>query len=78
VDVVRDVSVRVAREVIKTAVEEAVAREEGIPEGEEDLESWIRGQMWEPRYRELKRVDMGDATRLAKGEMGRAGYVDRR
>lgn len=43
VDVVRDVSVRVVREVIKMVVEEVVVCEEGILEGEEDLESWIWG-----------------------------------
>lgn len=77
VDVVRDISVRVARNIIKTAVEEGVATQEGIPNSDNELEEWIRSQMWEPKYRDLKRVDMGDATRLAKGEMGRAGFVDR-
>ncbi|KAH8174596.1 malic enzyme, NAD binding domain-containing protein [Sarocladium implicatum] len=77
VDVVRDVSVRVAREVVKKAVEEGVARVDGIPQWDEELETWIRKQMWEPKYRKFEKVEVGEATRLAKGEMGRAGTVDR-
>ncbi|KAH6669650.1 malic enzyme [Plectosphaerella plurivora] len=56
VDVVRDVSVRVARNVIRAAVDEGVATEEGIPGAEDELDEWIREQMWEPQYRPLKAV----------------------
>ena len=55
---VREISVRIAREVVKTAVEEGLSTEEGIPVGKGDgeLEEWIRAQMWEGRYRELVKV----------------------
>ncbi|KAK1726413.1 malic enzyme [Colletotrichum acutatum] len=77
VDVVRDVSVRVARAVIKAAVKEGVATEEGIPEGDEDLDEWIREQMWSPEYRPLKLVEYSEASREAKGEMKVAGSFSR-
>ncbi|KAI3548084.1 malic enzyme [Colletotrichum filicis] len=77
VDVVRDVSVRVARAVIKAAVKEGVATEEGIPEGDEDLDEWIREQMWSPEYRPLKLVEYSEASREAKGEMKIAGSFSR-
>lgn len=54
---VRELSVQIAKAVIKQAVEESLATEKGIPEKDEDLDAWIRAQMWDPRYRELKRVD---------------------
>lgn len=74
---VRKVSVRVARKVIQAAVREGVATVDGIPEGEDELDEWIRGQMWEPEYRPLKFVKMESATRKAKGELRTAGQVDR-
>ncbi|KFA48962.1 hypothetical protein S40293_02503 [Stachybotrys chartarum IBT 40293] len=77
VNVVRDVSVRVARDVIQAAVKEGVATEKDIPSDAADLEEWIREQMWEPRYRPLRLVNAEDATREAKGEMRRVGTVDR-
>ncbi|PYH90600.1 NADP+-dependent malic enzyme [Aspergillus ellipticus CBS 707.79] len=55
VEDVRELSVNVAKAVIQAAVEEGLAQEEGIPD-EENLEKWIRVQMWEPRYRSLKKV----------------------
>ncbi|KAH7156468.1 hypothetical protein EDB81DRAFT_840576 [Dactylonectria macrodidyma] len=70
---VRDVSVRIARQVILTAVEEGKATEEGIPKSEDELEEWIREQMWNPEYRPLRFVEMEGATRAAKGELKRAG-----
>ncbi|KAM0278462.1 hypothetical protein ACHAQH_005129 [Verticillium albo-atrum] len=73
VDVVRDVSVRVARNVIKAAVAEGVATEKDIPEDDADLDEWIREQMWNPEYRPLKFVGMHEASREAKGEMRVAG-----
>lgn len=75
---VKSVSVRVARDVIRAAVDEGTATEEGIPEDEEELEDWIREQMWEPEYRPLKLVDRATATRAAKGELKVAGSVDRK
>lgn len=77
VGVVRDVSVNVARKVIRAAEKEGVVQEGGIPEGEEELEEWIREQMWDPAYRPLKFVEKEAATRLAKGELGVSGSVKR-
>jgi malate dehydrogenase (oxaloacetate-decarboxylating) len=57
VEDVREVSVKIAAAVIKQAVKEEVAREEGIPEDDDDLDEWIRVQMWNPEYRPLKKVD---------------------
>ncbi|MCJ1246874.1 NAD-dependent malic enzyme, mitochondrial [Trapelia coarctata] len=54
---VRELSVQIAKAVIKQAVEEDLATEKGIPEKDDDLDAWVREQMWAPRYRELKRVD---------------------
>lgn len=72
---VRDISVRIAAAVIRQAVEEGLATEEGIPvdEGEEVLHEWVREQMWEPRYRALRRVEKGVAGKTAKGEAGVGG-----
>ncbi|KAM5355294.1 hypothetical protein ACJ41O_001940 [Fusarium nematophilum] len=77
VDSVRDVSVRISRNVIRAAVEDGEATQEGIPETAEDLEDWIREQMWNPAYRPLKFVKMEHATRAARGELKRAGTVHR-
>ena len=74
---VRDVSVSVARNVIRAAEDEGVATEEGIPQDEHDLEEWIREQMWQPAYRPLRLVGMEGATRSARGELRKAGTVDR-
>ncbi|KKY13450.1 putative nad-dependent malic enzyme [Phaeomoniella chlamydospora] len=52
---VRDISVKIAMEVIMCAVDEGLAREEGIPENDPDLEEWIKEQMWTPEYRPLVR-----------------------
>ena len=76
VDVVRDVSVRVARKVIQAAVEEGVATEGDIPEEDGELDEWIREQMWDPVYRPLKYVDKDGASREAKGEMNVVGSLD--
>ncbi|KAH7313444.1 hypothetical protein B0I35DRAFT_435197 [Stachybotrys elegans] len=77
VEVVRDVSLRVARDVIRAAVSEGVATEKDIPEEDSDLEEWIREQMWEPRYRPLRLVKPEQATREGRGELGQVGTVDR-
>jgi len=81
VEVVREVSVRVARKVIQAALEEGVVgdefKEEGkIPTSDEALDEWIREQMWEPVYRELKPVKIEDASRQAKGEMRVVGSLE--
>lgn len=70
---VRDISVHIAKAVIKQAVEEELATEKGIPSDDEELEEWIREQMWDPVYRPLRKVDVKNANRHAKGEMGVAG-----
>ena len=50
---VREISVHIAKAVIKQAVDESLAREKKIPGDDGELEEWVREQMWEPRYREL-------------------------
>ncbi|RDW82741.1 putative NAD-dependent malic enzyme [Coleophoma cylindrospora] len=72
---VRDISVHIARAVIKQAVAEGLAQEKGIPDDDDELEEWIREQMWDPVYRPLKYVSQHGASRLALGEMGVAGSV---
>jgi len=69
---VRDVSKKIAAAVIRTAVEEgfATVEEEGIPTDKREVEEWVGMQMWEPVYRELRKVKPEDATRAAKGELG--------
>ena len=70
---VREISVHVAKAVIKQAVEEDLATEKHIPEDDEDLEEWIREQMWEPRYRPYVRVDKEKASKYGRGELGVGG-----
>jgi malate dehydrogenase (oxaloacetate-decarboxylating) len=72
---VREISVHIAKAVIKQAVQEGLAQEKGIPSEDEDLEEWVREQMWDPVYRPLRRVKREDASRHAKGELGIAGTV---
>ena len=67
---VREISVQVAKAVIKQAVEENLATEEGIPTSDGDLEEWVREQMWEPRYRPLRRVRPKDARMYGGGKTG--------
>lgn len=50
---VRDISVKIAMAVIKTAVDEGYAQRENIPKDDEELEEWVRVQMWEAQYRDL-------------------------
>ncbi|KAF7859503.1 uncharacterized protein EAF02_010951 [Botrytis sinoallii] len=69
---VREISVRIAKEVIKTSVEEGLAQEKGIPTEDGDLEEWIREQMWDPVYRPLKLVEKETASRNASGKSGTA------
>jgi malate dehydrogenase (oxaloacetate-decarboxylating) len=74
---VREISVHIARAVIKQSVEEGLAQEKGIPTNDEDLEEWIREQMWDAKYRPLKLVDKETASRNAKGQLGIAGSAVR-
>ncbi|PCH07097.1 Malic enzyme, NAD-binding [Penicillium occitanis (nom. inval.)] len=53
VEDVREISVHIAKAVIQAAVEEELAQEKGIPEDDQELEQWIREQMWDPVYRPL-------------------------
>lgn len=53
---VREISVHIAKAVIKQALKEDLATEKDIPEDDAELEEWVREQMWEPRYRPLVRV----------------------
>jgi malate dehydrogenase (oxaloacetate-decarboxylating) len=50
---VRETSVKIAMAVIKTAVEEEYAQREDIPKRDDELERWVRVQMWEAKYRDL-------------------------
>ncbi|KAL9599397.1 MAG: hypothetical protein Q9179_003569 [Wetmoreana sp. 5 TL-2023] len=70
---VREISVQIAKAVVKTAVEEGLATEKGIPEDDGDLEEWVREQMWETKYRPLVRVEKEGASSFAKGEAGMGG-----
>ncbi|KAE9989776.1 hypothetical protein EG327_002243 [Venturia inaequalis] len=67
---VREISVKIAKAVIRAAEKEGLSQVDGIPQGEEEIEEWIREQMWDARYRELKKVSLGDAGARAKGEAG--------
>lgn len=75
VEAVRPVSVRIAREVILTAVEEGVATEKDIPTAPEELDEWIREQMWNAEYRPLRRVRRESASRKAKAELKVVGSL---
>lgn len=70
---VREVSVKVAAAVIRASIKEGLNQENEIPETKEDLEEWIREQMWTPEYRPLKLVVEEDASAHAKGEAGSNG-----
>lgn len=56
VEDVREISADIAAAVIKCAVDEGLAREEGIPVDDGELREWIRVQMWEAVYRPLEKV----------------------
>lgn len=70
VENVRDISVEIAAAVIKQAIEDGLAQQEEIPENDDVLKDWIREQMWDPVYREMKKVHPEDATKAAKGQVG--------
>jgi malate dehydrogenase (oxaloacetate-decarboxylating) len=56
VDQAREVSVKIAMAVIRAAQDESLARTEGIPDSDKDLEQWVRAQMWEPTYKEYEKL----------------------
>ena len=64
------VSVKIAKAVIQEAVKEGLNQEKDIPSDDEELEEWIKDQMWEPRYRPLKLVSPEEADAQARGEAG--------
>jgi malate dehydrogenase (oxaloacetate-decarboxylating) len=72
VEDVREISVQIAKNVIKKAVEDDLAQEKDIPTNDDDLEEWIREQMWNAEYRPLKLVDEHKADAHARGEAGTA------
>ncbi|KAL8690443.1 MAG: hypothetical protein Q9218_004117, partial [Villophora microphyllina] len=67
---VREISVQIAKAVIRTAVAEGLATEKGIPDDEAELDDWVREQMWEPKYRPLVKIERKGASSFAKGEAG--------
>jgi malate dehydrogenase (oxaloacetate-decarboxylating) len=75
---VREISVKIAAAVIKKAKEEKLTQQEGIPDDDDDLEKWIRAQMWDAEYRPLKKVKHGQATRAAKGQAGPKGKTSKK
>ncbi|KAK5273435.1 NAD-dependent malic enzyme, mitochondrial [Exophiala xenobiotica] len=57
VEEARPISVKIAAAVIRTAVEEGLAQTSDIPvENDEELEDWIKAQMWDAEYREYQRA----------------------
>jgi malate dehydrogenase (oxaloacetate-decarboxylating) len=72
VEDVREISVQIAKSVIKKAVEDGLAQNESIPTNDADLEIWIREQMWDAEYRPLQLVEESKASAHAKGEAGTA------
>ncbi|KAJ5690757.1 hypothetical protein N7462_005149 [Penicillium macrosclerotiorum] len=55
VEDVREISVEIAAGVIKCAVDEGLAQEEGIPHDANELREWIQIQMWQAVYLPLVR-----------------------
>ena len=72
---VREISVQIAASVTKQAVQEGLAQERDIPTVDQELEEWVREQMWNAEYRPLRRVSKDVADRAAKGEAGSQGIV---
>lgn len=68
---VREISVKIAVAVILKAREEGLIGEGvEVPAEEEDIEEWVREQMWDAVYRPLKLVKESEAPPGAKGELG--------
>jgi malate dehydrogenase (oxaloacetate-decarboxylating) len=54
---VREISVGVAAAVVKQAVTDGLAQEKSVPADDKELDEWIREQMWEAKYRLLRKVE---------------------
>ncbi|KAI5787621.1 malate dehydrogenase [Peziza echinospora] len=70
---IKQISMKIAMEVVKTAVKQGVSTVEDIPVEDADLLlKWVAKQMWKPEYRELMRVsgEGADGNRAAKGLLG--------
>jgi malate dehydrogenase (oxaloacetate-decarboxylating) len=68
---VREVSVAIAAAVIRAAVRDGLSQVDDIPGDETVLGDWIREQLWDAKYRPLRRVRGGEeATAQARGEVG--------
>jgi malate dehydrogenase (oxaloacetate-decarboxylating) len=67
---VREISVQIAKAVIRAAEREELNEEKNLPQDDGELEEWIREQMWDPRYRTLKRVELETASAIARGMAG--------
>ncbi|OAL45878.1 hypothetical protein IQ07DRAFT_591156 [Pyrenochaeta sp. DS3sAY3a] len=72
VEDVREISVQIARNVIKKAVEDDLAQEKDVPTDDTELEEWIREQMWNAEYRPVELVEERAADAYARGEAGTA------
>jgi malate dehydrogenase (oxaloacetate-decarboxylating) len=53
---VRDISVRIAKAVIRAAQKEDLCQAKDVPEDDGELEEWVKAQMWEPKYRDFRRM----------------------
>lgn len=73
VEDVREISVQVAKAVIKQAVAEDLNEQKDIPTDDKELEEWIREQMWDALYRPMKKVEHSSASKHGKGEAGSQG-----
>lgn len=56
VEQARPVSVQIAMAVIRAAQAEGLARTDGIPDEDGELERWVKAQMWEPTYKRYEKV----------------------
>ncbi|KAI8932523.1 hypothetical protein NX059_010702 [Plenodomus lindquistii] len=70
VEDVREISVQIARNVIKQAVNDNLAQTQDIPTNDDDLDEWIREQMWDAEYRPLRLIEESAADAHARGEAG--------
>ncbi len=69
---VREVSVKIAKAVIRASMKEGLNEEKEIPTDDAELEEWVREQMWDAGYRPLRKVDEKDASDHALGVAGTA------
>jgi malate dehydrogenase (oxaloacetate-decarboxylating) len=67
---VREISVQIAKAVIRAAEKEELNELKDIPQDDGEFDEWIREQMWDPRYRPLKKVEPVTASAIAKGIAG--------